>query len=311
MNARTGPVVLALGLAAAAVAGCGRSGGGDDAAGGRLRVFVTVQPQAYLLERIGGPHVAVEVLAGAGQDPHTFEPTPRQVLALSKARLFFHVGMPLETRLVEKISGSRGGLTVVDMARGIQMRTATEPCIHQGEADDHEQCDHEEHNHAAEPDPHVWLSPPLAKILAANAAEALAQADPEHAADFEKNLAALCEELDALHEKLAESLEPHRGQSFYVFHPALGYFGETYGLTQRAVEFEGKRPSPRQLRALIKRAKAERVRIVFVQPQFDRRTAEVVAELIGGATVPIDPLAKDVLKNLDAAAREIRRSLSS
>ena len=141
--------------------------------------------------------------------------------------------------------------------------------------------------------------------------EALAQADPEHAEEYEKNLAILCGELDALHEKIAKKLAPYRGQSFYVFHPAFGHFGKTYGLTQRAVEFEGKQPSSRQLRALIQRAKAEQVRIIFVQPQFDRRTAEVVAESIGGATVPIDPLAKDILKNLDEAAREIERSLSS
>jgi len=305
MNARTGLVVLTLGWAAV-VAGCGRNDGVDDAAAGRVQVFVTIEPQAYLLERIGGPHVAVEVLAGAGQDPHTFEPTPRQVLALSKARLYFHVGMPLETRLVEKITGNHGDLTIIDMARGIERITTTEPCTHHADADPHEHCDH-----AAEPDPHVWLSPPRAKEMAANAAEALVKADPQHAADYKKNLAALCDDLDALHEKIGKSLEPHRGQSFYVFHPALGYFGETYGLTQRAVEFDGKQPSPGQLRALIKQAKDEQVRIIFVQPQFDHRAAEVLAELIGGVTVPIDPLAKDILKNLDEAAEEIRRSLAS
>ena len=302
MNARTGLALLALGLAAAVVGGGCNDGVNDDVAAGRLQVFVTVEPQAYLIERIGGPHVAVEALAGAGRDPHTFEPTPRQVRALSKARLFFRVGVPLETRLVEKISGSHGGVTVVDMTEGIQKHAATDPCARHGDAD--------HRHHAAEPDPHVWLSPPLVKVMAANAAEALKRADPRHAEDYQKNLTALCDELDSLHAKIGESLDPHRGQSFYVFHPAFGHFGETYGLTQRAVEFDGKRPSPRQLRALIKRAKAERVRIIFVQPQFDRRTAEVVAKLIGGATVPIDPLAKDILKNLDEAAREIRRSLS-
>ena len=301
MNARMGLMVITLGLAAAVVGGGCNDGVNDDAAG-RLQVFATVEPQAYLLERIGGPHITVEVLSGAGQDPHTFEPTPRQVLALSKARLFFRVGMPLETRLVEKISGSHGELTVVDMARGIEKHAATESYADHGDAD--------HHHHAGEPDPHVWLSPPLAKLLAANAAEALKQADPDHAKDYQKNLTALCEELDALHEKIAETLKPYRGQSFYVFHPAFGHFGETYGLTQRAVEFEGKQPTPRQLQALVERAKAEQVRIIFVQPQFDRRTAEVVAEMIGGKTVPIDPLAKDILKNLDEATREIRRSLS-
>ena len=119
--------------------------------------------------------------------------------------------------------------------------------------------------------------------------------------------------LPALHTRnptgqVCRALRPHAGQSFYVFHPAFGYFGDTYGLKQQAVESEGKMPAPRQLRALIKKAKAEQVRIIFVQPQFDQRTAEVVAGLIGGVAVPIDPLARDVLKNFREMAAKMEEA---
>ncbi|MFH1742105.1 MAG: zinc ABC transporter substrate-binding protein, partial [bacterium] len=104
-------------------------------------------------------------------------------------------------------------------------------------------------------------------------------------------------------------LKPYRGESFYVFHPAFGYFGDAYGLKQEAVELEGKAPTPRQLSTLIKKARTENVRIIFVQPQFDKKSAEAVSNSIDGAVVPMDPLAKDVLKNLEEMAMKVGKAL--
>jgi zinc transport system substrate-binding protein len=260
-----------------------------------LAVFADIPPLAYLTQRVGGPLVCVDVLVQPGQDPHVFEPSPRRILALGKAKLLLKIGLPFEDRLVEKIAERQPDLTVVDAARGIQKRSMTG-------------AEEQGHDHAGQPDPHVWLSPPLLKVLAANVAAALAQVDPAHAGDYAQNLADLDAEIDALHARIARTLSPYRGQSFYVFHPAFGYFGDAYGLRQEAVELEGKSPAPRQLRALIQRAQSEGVRIIFVQPQFDPRSAQAVAEAIGGAVVPLDPLAKNVLENLDEVAMKIAAS---
>ncbi|MBN2474536.1 MAG: zinc ABC transporter substrate-binding protein [Pirellulales bacterium] len=271
-----------------------------------LEVFVGIPPQAYLVERIGGEHVVVHVLMQSGQDPHTFEATPRQIMALRGAELFLTVGMPLESRLAEKIRGSGARLTVVDTARGIP-RQAMAAAGEHDHGDDH---GHDHHHDVGEADPHVWLAPPLAKTLATNVADALCRADPAHADDYRRRLATLKQDLDAVHAEIDRILRPYRGRPFYVFHPAFGYFGATYGLKQESVESGGKLPAPRQLRALIKQAKAEQVKILFVQPQFDQRTAAVVAELIGGAVVPIDPLAKDLLDNFHEIAAKIEGTLS-
>jgi len=247
---------------------------------GPMKIIVTVPPQAFLVERIGGEHVDVRVMVPAGQDPHTFEPKPRQLAGLRDARLYFKVGMPLEERLIEKINSSRKGLEIVDTSRGIERR-------------------------GAGPDPHIWLGPPQIRVQAENIAAALIEADASNAGDYMENLSAFLRDLDEVDTKVAATLKPFRGQSFFVMHAAFGYFGDAYGLIQEAVEVGGKTPSPRQIQELIKRARSRGIRIIFVQPQFDRTGAQVIAEAIGGAVVAIDPMEKDVLSNLLRIAAKI------
>jgi len=158
-------------------------------------------------------------------------------------------------------------------------------------------------------DPHIWLAPPLLKIEAGNVAAALSAADPVHVKEYEANLAAFRAELDATDAKLRAELAPFTGRTFYVFHPAFGYFADAYGLRQAAVEIEGKSPTPKQLAGLIARARAEGVKMVFVQPQFDPRAAETVARAIEGRVASMDDLAPDVIKNLETMAAEIAAAL--
>ncbi len=271
-----------------------------------LEAFAGIPPVAYLVQQIGGPYVRVEVLVQAGQDPHVFEPTPRQVIRLSRASLFFRVGMPFEDRLIEPLVGRLAHFAVVDATAGIARRA---PC-HASEdgrgARDHD----DDEGHA---DPHVWLSPPLLKTMAANVAAALCQADPLHEQVYQTNLRMLHAELDALDRRIAESLLPYRGQAFYVFHPAFGYFADTYGLRQESVEVEGKLPAPRQVFGLIAKARADHVKIIFLQPQFNQQIAASIAQASGGAVTPgavvrMDDLAFDVVANLDDVARKIAAS---
>ncbi len=269
-----------------------------------LSVFVSVPPQAYIAERIGGGHVEVEVLVRPGQEPHTFEPTPKQILALSRAKVFLQIGIPFESRLLEKIQASHPDLKVVDTTKGIERRQMAEDEL----SHDEHSADHAEHE-KGEPDPHVWMAPPLVEILAQNTARAFSEVDPSHAEEYDRNLQAFLKDVCTVHKKIKKNLEPFKGRSFYVFHPAFGYFGDAYGLRQEAVEIQGKSPSPRQLSDLIRKAKSENVKVIFVQPQFDKRGAEVVSNAIEGAVLPLDPLAKNLLKNFEEIAIKIERAL--
>jgi zinc transport system substrate-binding protein len=289
-------VALAAGLAAVVLTAAvflliaptaGQTAPGETAADA-LETFAGIPPVAYLVKRIGGPHVRVEVLVQPGQDPHIFEPTPRQVVRLSKARLFFKIGIPFEDRLTERISTDNAKIAMVDVAHGIVRRMTVD-------------ADHDE----AGADPHVWLAPRLLKQMAANITSALSAADPAHEHDFCANQAALNAELDALDRRLATSVAPYHGEAFYVFHPAFGYFADAYGLRQESVEIEGKPPTPRQLVKLIEQARADHVKIIFLQPRFNQQAAESIAQSLGGAVMPMDDVAYDVIVNLNDVAEKL------
>jgi len=273
----------------------------DENLPGRLRVVVSIPPQAYLVGRVGGEYVEVQVLVGPGQSPHTFEPTPRQAAGLARAHLYFTIGVPFEERLLEKITASGGGVRVVDTCKGVKLRSMS--------ADELSHEEGEDEGGAGRLDPHTWLSPRLAKVQAANICEGLKAVDPRHAAAYERNLKALQADLDEVDARIAEALAPLKGRKFFVFHPAFGYFADAYGLKQVPVEIEGKSPGPRRLAALIEKARREGVKVIFVQPQFSPRGAQAVAEAIGGVVVPMDPLARDYLKNLEHIAQQIKRAL--
>ena len=274
------------------------------AADARIKAFVSIAPQAYLAERVGGSHVSVDVLVGPGQNHHTFEPTPRQMVYLAESSAYFAIGLPFERRLLQKIREANPNLECVDTREGIALRMM--------EAADEDPGPDRNHDHErGAVDPHVWLNPLNAKIIAANICKGLKEADPAHAADYGQNLDALQDELDALHARIAGILAPFKGRAFYVYHPAFGYFADAYGLRQVAVEIEGKEPTPRQLAQLISRAKADGVRVIFVQQQFPKRAAEAVAQEIQGAVVSIDPLSYDYIKNLGTIAEELRAALQT
>jgi zinc transport system substrate-binding protein len=267
-----------------------------------IRAFVSIGPQAFLTDRIGDGRIAVSVLVGPGQNHHTFEPTPRQLAELSDASLYFTIGLPFEQRVVEKVRAANPNLRAIDTRADIALRKM-EPADRDA--------DHDHGPAAGAADPHVWLSPMNAKVVATSMAAGLKEADAANAAEYERNLAELQQELDAVHARIAQFLAPFHGAALYVYHPAFGYFADAYGLHQVAVEIEGKEPTAKQLADLITRARQDQVRVIFVQQQFPKKSAEVVAREIGGVVVPIDPLAADYLSNLEDIARKIAAALGS
>jgi zinc transport system substrate-binding protein len=221
-------------------------------------------------------------------------------MEIAEAQAFFTIGMPFEERLAEKLRGSGVGLRFVDMAAGVERRALAEG---EGEED--------RHGHSrGHLDPHVWLAPALIERLAENSALALQEMDPGHAADYARGLEEYRREIRLADERTRAILAPVKGGRFYVFHPDLGYFADAYGLEQVAVETEGKEPTPQQLAQLIAAARSDSVRVLFVQPQFSAQAVAAVASAIGGVVVPVDPLARDVLPNLERIAQQVHDALA-
>ncbi len=268
-----------------------------------IPVFVSIQPQAYFVERIGGKRVSVDVLVLPGKNPATYAPTPGQMTKLSKARLFFRIGVLFENVLVPKIENNIKQLKIIDTSKGIKLRKMKEnPFLDQKkeETDDHR-------HDAGGFDPHIWLDPMIVKKQAKTILDALISFDPDGKSEYLTNHHIFARELDTLHEKIERALAPFKGGKIFVFHPAFGYFADAYGLTQVAVEIEGKAPKGKDLSRFIKNARQERVRVIFVQPQFDQNAAGKIAGAINGVVIPLDPLARDYIKNLEKIAETIAK----
>ena len=304
--------VLLPATAAFLLSGCG--GSSEPLNPGKVTAFVSVPPQASLVSAIGGEHVVVEVLAGPGKDPHAFSPSSKQTMNLGRAEVWFTTRMPFERRMTKKVQSNAKRLRIVDTTEGQPLHPTSQPqAMHDDAEDSHQGHDHEHghlHDHSAG-DPHLWLSPPLLKLQAQTIAETLTQLAPEHAADFEANLQSLQAKIDSLHSELEKSLASHRGATFLAYHGAFGWFADAYGLKQKVIEYGGRSPETKRLLAIIEMARADGIKVVFTQPQFDRRSAEAVAKGLGGKVIEIDPLAEDLFANLRSIAKQLVTDLST
>ncbi len=310
MAVRAGSAALAVLLMVVAI-GVSRPAGAADPGDRPLSVFTTVVPLATFVERIGGDQVRVQALVRPGQNPHAYEPSPRQVAALADADLYVRVGMSLEDAWLPRIRATNARMRVLDARDNIRLRPRdAAPVIddsrgqadhgpdHDGRTSDQDQePTHADHEHEAM-DNHVWTSPPLVKSMGAGIRDALIALRPDQADVFRANYDRFAADLDALDAEIRVRLAPVKDRRFMVFHPAWGYFAETYGLTQVAVEYEGKEPGGRALAGLIDAARANAVTVVLVQPQFSPRAAEQIAAAIGGRVESVDPLAADYFATL-------------
>lgn len=261
---------------------------------GALQVFVSILPQKDWVERIAGETADVSVMVPPSGQPHNYEPTPQQVTSLSEADVYFRIRVPFEVQFMERIERSLEGLRVVDVTENVERRRF-DPSVRSADGE------------AKAPiDPHVWLGPEQVLAMAATIRDALIELRPEHAELYRENHAAFAAQIEELRDDLADDLSPLRGETMFVFHPAFGYFADSFGLEQKAVEIGGNEPSPRELERIIEEAQAEGVRVIFVQPQFAKDAAEQVAQAIDGAVIPINPLAEDWLSNMRTIAERLR-----
>jgi zinc transport system substrate-binding protein len=257
-------------------------------------VFVSILPQAFLVERVGGSRLRVDVLVAPGQSPETYEPTPRQLAALSDAALFVRVGVPFEESLLGRLPTGNGELQIVEAHAGIarqQPRGASA-------------------SRAGPPDPHLWLDPRHAATMAQAVADALRERDPAGAEAYQRNLHVLQRDLEGLDRELAAELAPVRGRKLFAYHGAYGYFCARYGLEQVALSLGDQHPGAKRVAEFVAEAERNGATVLFVQPQFSRRQAEAVAAQLGAEVVALDPLAKDYIPNMRRIARYVREGLS-
>lgn len=246
-------------------------------------IYVSIAPIKYIVDAIVGDDFDVEILVPAGASPETFEPTPKQFIALNNSRLIFGTGLlDFEKSLLEKVQDRT---KVVDLSKGIETIAGSCSHTHHGK-----HCTHGV-------DPHIWCAPKELMVMAENVFEAIRTAMPD-SVKYETRYDALCQKLLDLDEEVGEMCRCSANQYFIIYHPALTYLARDYGLQQVAIENEGKEASAKRLAEIIEKARKDGVKRVFYQSQFPRSSVEVVCEDIGAEAVEINPLAEEVVDNI-------------
>ncbi len=242
-------------------------------------ITVTIEAQRYFTEGVAGDKFEVECLVPKGTSPETYDLATYQLEKLNKSRAYLRIGfIGVEQTWGKRMVDNAPKLDVFDTSRGINL------IFEAGHS-------HGKNHHVGSADPHVWNSAANAIILTNNTYQALRTLDPENEPYYAARRDSLCERIRQVDTTIRQELAlPGSAQSFMIYHPALSYFARDYGLTQIPIEESGKEPSPAYLKELVDQCREEKVRVIFVQPEFDKSNAEIIARETGAKIVAIDPL---------------------
>ncbi len=292
---------LTLFLTALLASGCTSGSRPTD----KEHLYVSILPLRSIVGQIVGDDFRVDVLVPAGASPESFEPSPRQYVALNRSKLIFNVGLiDFEQNLLRDFPDRQ---KLINLSRGIRLLEGS--CSH-GHTHEHRHGPvgkSDGHSAAASAhgiDPHIWTSPRALRQMAVNAYEALHASFPD-SIRYTKNYEKLLVRLDSLDTACTAALRQADVRTIVIYHPALTYYAADYGLEQLAVEHDGKEPSARHLARLIERARAKKVKRIFYQAQYPSSSVEVIAEDIGARSVRIDPLREDVIENIGEITRQL------
>lgn len=251
--------------------------------GGTRTISVTIEPQRYFAEKIAGDLFHINCVTPAGQSPETYDPTPQQMVQISQSQAYFRIGeIGFEQAWMKNLQSQNPDMAVFDLSEGMELIKNEEEAHEEGEA-------HPHHHHGSV-DPHIWTSISGARVIAQNTYQAFIKLDPENQEVYRAGYQRLIEEIDSTEAEMKQLLQPLAGTAFIIYHPALTYFAREFGLKQLCIELDGKEPSPAQLKQLLETATQSGAKVVFVQQEFDRKNAELIAKETGCRLVTINPL---------------------
>jgi zinc transport system substrate-binding protein len=235
-------------------------------------IAVTIEPQRYFAEKIGGDRFVIHTVVLSGQSPEMYDPTPQQMAALNKSLAYLQTGhLGFEQAWMGNILANNPHMQVFDLSEGFDLIA---------EAEDYG------HHHGI--DPHIWSSVGGARVMAANILKAFVALDKQHEDYYKRNYKDLLTEINETEAAIRAKLSsPLLSRTFIIYHPALTYFAREFGLTQLCIETDGKEPSPAQLKELVDTAKEHRAKVIFVQQEFDEKNAELIARETGCRLVSV------------------------
>lgn len=272
----------------------GRQSGEEE---GKRRLTVSIEPVRYLAEQMAGDLFQIDCMVPQGSSPETYEPTPRQLVGVAGSEAYLRIG-PIEFEQVwlPRLQANAPQMEVIDLSAGVSF-------IHTAHA-------HGSHTHAAAvPDPHIWTSPARVRLMARNLYQALCRLSPADSVQLRRGWLRT-DSIVADTDRRIRTLLATEGAdtTFALYHPSLSYFASDYGLHYLCLEEEGKEPSPARLKSLTDECIRQRIRVLFVQRGFDRRSATALAAATGMRLVEIDPLGYDWATEMMRIAEELATS---
>ena len=267
----------------------------------KLTISVSILPQQWFVDQIGGDRVRTQALVGSGDDPHTYEPSPKQMTNLADSELYFTIGVEFEAVWLPRFESSNPRMQVVDAAAGIERIPAAAGHDHGEETGET----------GIETDPHIWFSPSRMKQMAQTMAQAIQAADPPNADYYKANLEALLVKIDAVDAQVRAQLEGSKRDHFLVVHPAWGYLAADYGLHMLAVEIGGSEPPPETLSQIIALARDNEINTLVIEKGSNARLAASIKEQAGiQYVVEWDPMAYDWPAAMQSIAETLHRALN-
>jgi len=273
---------------------------------GNVNVVATTVPLGHFAEMVGGDRVTVAVLVPPGTNLHTFEPSPSKLVEVEDADLYVKNGAGLEIWM-ERIIQANEDMLVVDSSSGVDLMETTDSDDHGHGA--HHLGAHDAHENILTADPHIWLSPKNGMIIVENICEGLMVVDSDNADIYQKNRDDYLDKLAELDRELNSTFSQTEKKEFIVLHPSWSYFARDYDLVQVPILESEKEPGPRYLAEIVEIAREKKITTIFVDPNFNPKSAEIIAREIDGKVVPLDPLAENYIENMRHAGREIASSL--
>jgi len=251
-------------------------------------VAVSIPPQKYILNEIANNLVEPLVIVEPGNSPHTYEPKPSQMVALSKAKLYLAIGVEFENSWLPKFKEQNPSMLIENVDKNITKIPISK------------------NSKSGKKDPHIWLSIKNLKTIAKNTTNALIKIDSKNKDIYYQNLSKLLEKLNQVDTQIKDILKDVNPRVFLTFHPSWGYFARDYNLEQIAIEIEGKEPSPKELFNILKLAKSYNVKVIFVQPEFSTKSASLIAKELNIKIKRVSPLKESVVENLIDFAKAIK-----
>jgi len=244
-------------------------------------VYASFYPIYDMAYKIGGDKVIVKTIIPPGVEPHDWEPSTKDVAEMTKAKTILYLGLGMDS-WIDKIKSAAPKVEYFEVSKGVT------PIIQNNEIN-----------------PHIWLSPKEALIIAKNINEALQKSNPQDKEYFEKNYQNLKDTLEKLNNQYINDLSNTKHKTFIVYHSAFNYVARDYGLNQEALvgADEEAEASPSRIAEIINLIKKDNIKYIFTEPLTSPKPIQTIASETGAKILPLNTIEgltkEDIKNNLD------------